>query len=99
MRPWSLRLCAQDANKFQSVGTVAPSRLSSSAVDVYIVQGMDPVIGQYGLKIRQFVAAGGGLLISAQAYKQYSGPIADHPANQVLSEPAALRALILSLQM
>jgi hypothetical protein len=60
--------------------------LSISKVQLLILNGQDEAIGRNAEALRQFIEAGGGVMIAAQAwYWAYSQPIAGHPNNLLTS--------------
>lgn len=60
-----------------------PSNLATSTPDVYFLNGQDSATGTNALDIRNFIAAGGGLVTASQAW-YFSGPADQHPSNKLL---------------
>ncbi|GAB4822327.1 hypothetical protein N2152v2_009373 [Parachlorella kessleri] len=80
-------LARRNTARWRSLGTVPPSSLSRAAVDVYFINREDSALQRQAPRIRQFVAAGGGLVIAFQAWswEQDGKPLAAHPANLILN--------------
>ena len=66
------------------MGIVGYTGLSTSKLDLLILNGYDEGLGTYAAEIRAFVAAGGGLLVGSQAWS-WQGPIAAFPSNILLN--------------
>jgi hypothetical protein len=69
---------------FKSAGIVGYAKLSTSTLDVLVLNGQEVAVGTNAAVIRAFVAAGGGLLMGNQIWS-WSGPAATHPSNILLS--------------
>ncbi len=65
---------------------VDPAKLSRSSVDVFIANGQEDAVGRQASRIREFVRAGGGLLIGSHTWYWTSigKPLAAHPTNVLL---------------
>ena len=69
---------------FKSAGIVGYAKLSTSTLDVLVLNGQEVAVGTNAAVIRAFVAAGGGLLMGNQIWS-WSSPAATHPSNILLS--------------
>ena len=63
---------------------VGYTSLSTSTLDLLILNGYDEGLGTYATEIRAIVAAGGGLLVGNHVWS-WSGPAATHPSNILLN--------------
>lgn len=78
------------SDRYTDAGEVKFNRLSVDQVQLLVLIGQDKAIGQYAASIRNFIRAGGGVIIAAQAwYWSYTNPIARHP-NNILTAPLGL---------
>ena len=79
-------LCwVQNPARWRNLGTVLPGSLSRAAVDVYFINREDPALQRQAARIRQFVAAGGGLVIAFQV--RWGTPLAAWSALDKVSLP------------
>lgn len=63
------------SDRYTDAGEVKFNRLSVNQVQLLVLIGQDKAIGQYAASIRNFIRAGGGVLIAAQAwYWSYTNP-------------------------
>ncbi|WIA13985.1 hypothetical protein OEZ85_002548 [Tetradesmus obliquus] len=77
------------SDRYTDAGEVKFNRLSVDQVQLLFLIGQDKAIGQYAASIRNFIRAGGGVIIAAQAwYWSYTNPIARHP--NILTAPLGL---------
>lgn len=79
-----LLLRLQSPSKFTSAGTIAPASLSTSQVDIYILNGQDAAVGPAAQHILSYIAAGGGVVMGSRAWGYDGVPTPDIPANKVL---------------
>ena len=74
----------QNSTLFKSAGIVGYAKLSTSTLDLLVLNGQVEAVGTNAAAIRAFVAAGGGLLMGNHIWS-WSGPAATAPSNILLS--------------